>query len=325
MPALARWALQAAACIAALFAPSLSRAQDYPTRPITIVVPFPPAAVSDTSARILADAMSADLGVSVIIDNRPGASGTNGSVQVVKAAPDGYTLLIGPNAIATMNMYMQKNFPYDGVTSLKPITIFGETQIYLAVNPKLEIYSVADLIAYAKKNPGKLAYGTAGVGSGHHIAGALLSKNANIDMIHVPYRGAAPAVQDLIAGQIPIALGTAPAVLPHAQAGTIRIIAAAEAKRSADLPDVPTIAETVPGVVTRTWVGLWAPAETPRPIIDRLYKAVQTALKRPDVLAKLKTIGVTTLDMGPDQAPAFIKDEKEFWGTVIPKIGIEPE
>lgn len=313
------------AAVALLVAPAAAFAQTYPTRQITIIVPFPPGAVSDTSARLVGDAIGTDLGVSVIIDNRPGAGGTNGSNQVVKATPDGYTLLVGPNAVATMNMYMQKNFPYDGPTSLEPIAIFGESQIYLVANPNLPIKTVADLIDYAKNNPGKLAFGSAGVGSGHHIAGEMLKQYAHIDMVHVPYRGAAAAVQDVIAGQIPIAFATAPVVLPHVQAGTLRVIAAAETKRSADLPDVPTIAETVPGVYTKTWVALWAPAGTPRPIVDRLYQSVKVALKKPELLAKLKTAGITPLDIGPDEAPGFIKAEKDFWGTVIPKLGIEPE
>ena len=195
----------------------------------------------------------------------------------------------------------------------------------LAVNAALPVKTVPELIDYARKNPRKLSYGSAGIGSGHHIAGELLKQRTGIDMVHVPYRGGAPAIQDLIAGNIQISFGTPPAVLPHHAAGTIRIIALAEAKRHPDLPGIPTIDETVPGVVTNTWLGLFAPAGTPRPIVDRLNKAMVAALKLSDVAAKFKLQGLTPRSSTPDELDALAKAELEAWGRIIPAIGIQPE
>jgi tripartite-type tricarboxylate transporter receptor subunit TctC len=221
---------------------------------------------------------------------------------------------------------MQKNFPFDPKTAFAPIATMVDVVLALAVHSLLPVKSVAELIEYAKKNPDKkLSYGSAGIGSAHHIAGELLKQKTGIDMLHVPYRGGGPAIQDLVAGHIPISFGTTPAVLPQANAGTIRIIALAEEKRSPDLPDVPTVAETVPGVVTATWVGLFAPAGTPRPIIDRLNKIVVDTLKRPDVIEKLKQQGATAVGGSPEELGKRVHEELTSWGRIIPSIGIKVE
>ena len=303
-----------------------AQAQTYPTRPITIIVPFPPGASTDFMARIIRDPLNEVLGQPVVIDNRPGAGGTTGSAAVAAAAPDGHTLLVSVNAPLTMNVYMQKNFPFDPKTAFTPVSTMADVVLALAVNSSLPVKSVPELIEYAKKNPDKkLSYGSAGIGSAHHIAGELLKQKTGIDMLHVPYRGGGPAIQDLVAGHIPISFGTTPAVLPQANAGTIRIIALAEEKRSPDLPDVPTVAETVPGVVTATWVGLFAPAGTPRPIVDRLNKIVVDTLKRPEILEKLKQQGANAVGGSPEELGERMKNELANWGRVIPSIGIKPE
>ena len=209
----------------ALFGAGTAMAQDYPNRPITIIVPFPPGASTDALARLTHDGMSELLGQPIIIDNRGGAGGTTGSAIVANAPPDGYTLLLPASASLTMNPFMQKNYPFDPRTALSGITFLAESTLFLVVHPSLPVHNVAELIAYAKQNPGKLAYGTAGVGSGHHIAGELIKQKTGIDMVHVPYRGGGPAMQDLVAGNIPVAFATAPAALPQAAAGTIRILA----------------------------------------------------------------------------------------------------
>jgi tripartite-type tricarboxylate transporter receptor subunit TctC len=188
------------------------------------------------------------------------------------------------------------------------------------------VKTVPELIDYAKKNADKkLSYGSAGIGSAHHIAGELLKQKTGIDMLHVPYRGGGPAIQDLVAGHIPISFGTTPAVLPQANAGTVRILALVEAKRSPDLPGVPTVAETVPDVVTMTWLGLFAPAGTPKPIIERLNKIVVAALKRPDIIEKLKQQGASAVGGSPEELGERAKAELAHWGRVIPSIGITPE
>jgi putative tricarboxylic transport membrane protein len=300
-------------------------AQDYPNRPITIVVPFPPGASTDASARITQDPMSQALRQPIVIDNRAGAGGTTGSAAVAGAKPDGYTLLVTVNAPITMNKYMQKNFPYDPKTAFAPISLMADSVLALAVNAALPVTSARELIDYAKKNPGKLAYGSAGIGSGHHIAGEQLKKITGIDMVHVPYRGGGPAIQDLVAGNIQVSFGTLPAVLPQAQAGKIRIIALVDTKRHPDLPDIPTIEETVPGVLGIVWVGLFAPAGTPTPIVDKLNASMVAALKMPDVIAKLKLQGLTPRSSTPAELQKLIDVEVDDWGKVIPAIGIQPE
>jgi tripartite-type tricarboxylate transporter receptor subunit TctC len=311
--------------VACAVLPSPAPAQDYPTRPITVVVSFPPGASTDAVARLTRDPLSESLGQPLVIDNRPGAGGTIGSAVVAKAAPDGYTLLVTVNPPLVQNMYIQKNFPYDARTAFAPIAIAADSVLVLAVNSALPVRTVPELVEYAKKNPGKLSYGSAGIGSGHHIAGELIKQKTGIDMTHVPYRGTGPAIQDLVAGQIQISFGTTPAVLPHANAGKIRILALAEAKRHPDLPGIPTIDETLPGVVTNTWVGFLAPAGTPRPIIEKLNKAVVAALKRPEIVEKFKTQGLTVVAGTPEAMEKAMREEYEHWGKVIPAIGIQAE
>jgi len=300
-------------------------AQDYPTRQITMVVGFPPGGSTDATARIVQDPISQALGQSIIIDNRSGAGGTTGAAAVASARPDGYTLLLSVNASLTMNMYLQKSFPFDTLTAFAPITLLSDVALVLVVNSSLPVKSVPELIEYAKRNPGKLAYGSSGVGSGHHICGELMKQKTGIDMVHVPYRGGAPTMQDLVAGNIQVAFGTLPSVLPHVASGAIRMIAAAERKRLADFPDLPTIDETIPGVINIGWNGLFAPAGTPAPIIDKLNAVTAAALKRPDVIAKMKQQGLTPMSDTPAEFAKLIADEVAYWGKVIPSIGIKPE
>jgi len=308
---------------ALLLGAGAASAQDYPNRPITIIVPFTPGATTDAVARLTRDVLERELGAPVVIDNRAGAAGTIGSTAVANAKPDGYTLLITVNAPITMNMYFQKSFPYDATTAFAPISLAAESLLVLAVQASLPVTTVQELIDYAKQNPGKLSYGSAGIGSAHHIAGELMKQKTGIDMAHVAYRGGALAIQDLVAGNIQISFGTTPSVLPHAQAGTIRIVALAEAKRFPDLPDVPTIDETLPGVVTNTWVGFFAPAGTPPAIVDKLNKAMNLALKQPDTVAKFKVQGLTPIGSSPDELRTIVKEEIERWGKILPSISAQ--
>ncbi len=315
-----------AVVVAALAATSAATAQSYPTRPITLVAPFPPGASVDGMARITRDSLSEILGQAIVIENRTGAGGTMGANTVANAAPDGYTLLLTVNAPITMNSFMQKSYPFDPKAAFAPVTLAAETSLLLAVHPSVPANSVAELVAYAKSSTAKLSYGSAGMGSGHHITGELLKQKTGIDMNHVPYRGGGPAIQDLVAGHIQISFGTPPSVLPQASAGRIRILATSEDKRFPDLPDVPTIAETVPGVaIPITWLGLLAPAGTPKPIVDKLNAAMLATLKKPDVIAKLKQQGLMTTGAGPDALDAKIKSELAFFGKTIPALGIQPE
>ena len=304
-------------------APVGAWAQDYPNRAITIIVPFTPGATTDTVARLTRDVLERELGAPVVIDNRGGAGGTIGATAVANAKPDGYTLLISVNAPITMNPHVQKSFPFDAVAAFEPISLAGESMLILAVNPSLPVKTVPELIDYAKQNPGKISYGSAGVGSAHHVAGEMMKQKTGIDMAHVAYRGGPLAIQDLISGNIQVSFGTPPAVLPHAQAGAIRIIALAEAKRHPDYPGVPTIDETLAGVVTNTWVGFFAPAGTPQPIIDKLNKAMRVALAQPDAIEKFKLQGLTAVSSSPEELRKTVKEEYERWGRIIPNINMQ--
>ena len=314
----------AAALWLALTAASVAAA-DYPTRPITMVVPFPPGALTDAVARLSRDALSAALGQPVVIENRGGAGGTTGAAFVANASPDGYTLLTAVSAPITMNKFMQRNFPYDPATAFAPVSLLAESYLLLVVHPSLPVHTTADFIAYAHRNPGKLAYGSSGVGSAHHIAGELLKQKTGIDMVHVPYKGGAPSMQDLIAGNILVAFATAPAALPQIEAGRIRALATTRAERVPELPDIPTIAETVPGVTTVSWAGLFAPAATPLPIVERLNAAAAKAVATPDVIAAFKLQGLTARSSTPSELRTRVESELALWGKVIPALGIAAE
>jgi tripartite-type tricarboxylate transporter receptor subunit TctC len=318
--ALARLAVAALA-----LTPVVVLAQDYPSRPITMMVGFPPGGSTDAAARIIQEPMASALGQPIVIDNRGGAGGTLAASMVANAKPDGYTLLYTVNASLTMNMYMQKNFPFNSKTAFEPVSTASDVVLMLAVNAKLPVNSVEELVDYAKKNPGKLAYGSSGVGSGHHIVGELLKQKTGIDMVHVPYRGGGPAIQDLVAGNIQVSFGTLPAVLPHAQNGSIKIIASAEKGRVPGYPELSAINEKYPGVYNIGWSGLLAPAGTPKPIIDRLHAAMMPALKMPDVVSKMNTQGLIVMANTPAEFRKLISDEIDYWGKVIPAIGIQPE
>jgi tripartite-type tricarboxylate transporter receptor subunit TctC len=318
-------AARAGLSAAALLVAGAAFGQEYPTRPINMIVGFPPGGSTDATARILQDPMSAALGQQIVIDNRGGAGGTTGAAAVANAAPDGQTLLLTVNASITMNKFLQKNFPFDPKKALEPVALLNDVVLVLAVNSELPVHSVAELIDYAKKNPGKLSYGSSGVGSGHHICGELLKQKTGIDMVHVPYRGGGPAIQDLVAGQIQVAFGTLPAVLPHAASGKIRIIAAAEKKRIPELPDIPTIDETVPGVINIGWSGIMAPAGTPKPVIEKLNRVANDALKQPGVVEKLSVQGLHVMAATPAEFGTMISDEIDYWSKIIPSIGIQPE
>jgi tripartite-type tricarboxylate transporter receptor subunit TctC len=300
-------------------------AQDYPSRPITLIANFPPGGSTDAMARILREPMSHALGQSIIIDNRAGAGGTTGAAAAAAAKPDGYTLLLSVNSALTTNKYLQKNFPFDPKTAFAPITLTSDVALVFAVHPSLPVHNVTELIDYAKRNPGKLAYGSAGVGSSHQICGELMKQKTGIDMVHVPYRGGAPLMQDLLAGNIKVSFSTLPAALPQAQAGRIRIIATAEKTRLPELPDTPTIDETIPGVINVGWNGLLAPAGTPAQIIERLNAVTVAALQTPEVVAKMNLQGLHPLTSTPAEFADLIAREVDDSARIIPAIGIQPE
>jgi tripartite-type tricarboxylate transporter receptor subunit TctC len=307
-----------------LIAPS-AVAETYPTHPVSIVVGYPPGATSDLLARTVGDPLSAVLGQPVVIDNRPGAGGNVGAAYVARAPADGYTLMVGTDAMMTSNIFLYKNTPFDPAKDFAPITNAGVNIICLAVNAELPIRSVAELIDYARAHPGKLSFGTPGTASPHHLSGELLRQKAGIDIQHVPYKGGGPAVNDLLGGHIGLAFLSLSSAVPQLSTGKIRIIAVVEKSRYAGLPDVPTIAETVPGVEMSSWLGFFAPAATPQPIAARLHDDIVRILKTDAVRDKLGNLGFSVTGSSPAELADDVRSGLALRGQLMKSAGIEPE
>jgi tripartite-type tricarboxylate transporter receptor subunit TctC len=300
----------------------VAKAQAYPSRPVRIVVPFPPAGLSDIVTRLIAQWLSERLGTPFVIENRPGAGSNLGTEVVVNAPPDGYTLLNLSSANATnATMYEKLNFNF--IRDIAPVAGFVRFPYVLEVNPSVPIRSVPELIAYAKANPGKLSIASAGTGTPAHIAGELFKMTTGIDMVHVPYRGAALALTDLLGGQVQVMIDNMAASLEHIRAGRLRALGVTTAARLEMLPDVPTIGEFVPGFEASSMNGLGAPKRTPAEIVDRLNKEVNTALADPRIKARIADLGLTPLVGSPTDLEKLIADETEKWGKVIRAANIK--
>jgi tripartite-type tricarboxylate transporter receptor subunit TctC len=301
-------------------------AQDYPNRPITAVVPFPPGGSTTIVARIVADKMSEVLGQSIVIDNRGGAGGTVGSRAVSKSAPDGYTILLGYTGTLAIGPTLYGNVGYDPRKDFEAIGRIGTAPNTLVVHPSLPVHSVAELIAYGKANPGKLNYGSAGIGTVSHVCGEYFATAAGVTLTHIPYKGTGPAITDLLGGHIPMAFAPIPATHENAQAGKLRMLAVTSAVRSTLLPDVPTIAEAaLPGFEAVLRYGLVAPPGTPRPMIEKLNAALNAALASSDVRARLAIDGAEPLPGTPADYAADIDREEAQWSKVVKASGAKAE
>jgi tripartite-type tricarboxylate transporter receptor subunit TctC len=314
-----------ACALSILLVAAPAMAQDFPTRPVTIVTPQPPGAASDLLARTVGDRLSLAWGQSVVVDNRPGASGNVGAAIVARAPADGYTLMVGTDAMLTSNVYLFKNMPFDPVKDFAPITNGGANIICLAVNTQLPVASVPELIAYAKANPGKLQYGSSGIASPHHLSGELLAQKTGIQIVHVPYRGGGPAANDLLGGHISMAFLSLSSAVPLLASGKIRIIALVEKTRYAAMPDIPTIGETVPGFEMSSWLGFLAPAATPAPLIARLNEAIIKVLTAEAVKEKLAALGLVVSPSTPAELAAVIKDGLAVRGQLVKAANIQAE
>jgi tripartite-type tricarboxylate transporter receptor subunit TctC len=310
---------------AAIAAALPARAQDYPNRPITIVSAQASGGASDTVVRSVQDRLQAALGQPIVMENRPGASGNVGAAQVARAAPDGYTLMIGTDAMMTSNVHLFKSMPFDPAKDFAPITNAGANIIVLAVHAELPVKSVAELVAYAKANPGKLQFGTSGVASPHHLAGELLKLKTGIDIVHVPYRGGALSANDLAGGHIPMAFVSYSSVVALVPTGKIRILAVVEKTRYAALPDVPTIAETIPGYEMSSWLGFFAPAATPAPIVTRLHDEIVRILKIDEVKERLATVGLAVVAGTQAELAETVRSGIAVRGELIKAAKIEPQ
>ena len=299
-----------------------ARAQAYPSRPVRIVVPFPAAGLSDIVTRLVGQWMSERLGTPFVIENRPGAGSNLGTEVVVKAPPDGYTLLNLSSANAT-NATMYEKLNFDFIRDIAPVASLVRFPYVLEVNPSVPVRTVPELIAYAKANPGKLSIASAGTGTPAHIAGELFKLMTGVDMVHVPYRGAASALTDLLGGQVHVMIDNMAASLEHIRAGRLRALAVTTAARLETLPDVPTVGEIVPGFEASSMNGVGAPKRTPTEIIDKLNKEINTALADPKIKARIADLGLTPLVGLPADLEKLIAGETEKWGKVIRAANIK--
>jgi tripartite-type tricarboxylate transporter receptor subunit TctC len=301
-------------------------AQDYyPSRPVTIVVGYAPGATSDLLARTVAERLNASWGQSVIVDNRSGVGGNIAAAHVARAQPDGYTLMIGTDAIMTSNVFLYKNTPFDPIKDFAPIANAGANIICLAAHVELPVSSVAELIAYAKSNPGKLQYGSSGTGSPHHLAGELLRRKTGIDIVHVPYRGGGATINDLLGGHIRVAFLSLSTAVPHLASGKIKILAVVEKTRYAAMPDTPTIGETVPGFEMSSWIAFFAPAATPAPLIGRLHDSIVNILTTDSVRDKLASLGLAVTPSTPGELATMVKEGLAVRGELVRTANIQAE
>ena len=313
--------LAATALFALGAAPAMAQAP-YPSKPITMVVPFSAGGTTDILARVVGQALSTELGQSIIIDNRPGAGGNIGGQAAARAAGDGYTLFMGTVGTHAINEALYKKMPFDPVKDFAPLTRVANVPNLLVAHPSQPFKTVKEMMTYAKANPGKLNFGSSGSGSSIHLSGELFKSMTHLDMVHVPYKGSAPAITDLLGNQIAIMFDNMPSAIQHVRSGKLRPIAVTTAKRSPELPDIPTIAEAgVPGYEAMSWFGLFAPAATPKPVLDMLNAALVKVLNQPDVKKKIAEQGGDVVAETPEQFAAFIKAETAKWGKVVKDSG----
>ena len=298
-------------------------AQDYPNRPVKLVVPYPAGGPADVLGRLVIQKLSEAFGVPVITDNRAGANGNIGTDFVAKAQPDGYTMLINTGA-TTINAHVYRSLPFDLLRDLGPVTmVAAPSGLVMVAHPSLGVGSVNELIALAKQKPGQISFASSGSGSALQLAGEVFSARAGVKLLHVPYKGAGPAFNDLLSGQVQLMFPATVSVMPYINSGRLRVLAQTGASREASLPNVPTLAEEGLGDIDITgWFGIWVPARTPEPIVRRLYAEIARALKAPDVRERFATLGVSPSGMSPEEFAEFVREEYERVGKYVKESGM---
>ena len=319
-----RLALGAVAAAIVVLSTIVTRAQDYPSRPIQVIVPFAGGSASDVVTRIMLDRMGKSLGQPFIVDNRPGAGGNTGTQAAVRTAPDGYTLVMSTVGPLAANRTLFKSLGYDPEKDFSPISLFAVLPNVVVINAKLPPKSLSELVTYAKQNPRQLNYGTVGVGSSQHLAGAYFEQVAGVQLVHVPYRNIAQYTPDFIAGQVPLGFQFLPNVIGMLSSGDARALAVTSPRRMTALPDVPTARETGMDYETFGWLALLGPAGMPKPVVDRLHKALDEAVNDPTVRSRFVEQGAEPVSPGPDELQKFIVSETAKWKAIIEKAGIEP-
>ena len=317
-------ALSAALLLAgAALMPADASAQAWPSRPVRLVVTFPPGGAPDILARLFSE--KAQLGQSVVVDNKPGAGGNIGAESVAKAAPDGYTIVMGTVGTHAINGALYAKMPYDMVRDFAPVSLVASAPNLLVVNNNLPVKTVSDLISYMKANPGKLSFGSPGVGTSVHVSGELFKSMTGTSMTHVPYKGRQFAIPDLVGGPIQLMFDNMPSALPMAREGKIRAVAVTTLKRSPSAPEIPTVAETIPGFEAVTWFAMFAPAGTPRPAVDRLHQEVLRVYRLPEVQERLHKLGLDALLTTPEQLATYQAAEISKWSEVVRKSGAQAQ
>src|SRR5437899_6086691 len=321
-----RFSALTACVLAALALPAIAHGQSYPARPIRMIVAYPPGGGTDIVGRVVAHKLAEVLGQAVVVENRGGASGNIGTEIVARATPDGYTILMGNVAPNAINVSLFRNLPFDPVADFAPVTLVASTPNILVVHPSTPARTVKEVVALAKAKPGTLNFASAGVGSSSHLAGELFRILAGADIVHVPYKGAGPAMVDVLSGQVQLYFATMPAAMPHVKSGKLAPVAVTSSRRSQALPDLPTTAEAgVPGYEASTWYGVLAPAHTPAAVIARLHENIVKILAVPETRARLADQGFEPVGNSPEEFGAYIKSEIAKWGKVIGDAGIRPE
>ena len=313
--------------LAACLLPVLAFAQgNYPDKPIKLIVPFAPGGVTDTSGRLIADAMAKRLGQPVVVENKAGASGNIGTQGVINAAPDGYTLVLGFDGTMVINPHVFNPAPFDSLKDLAPVGKIGDAILILVAYPGVPYKTLQELIAFSKKEAKGMSYGTSGIGGTPHIAGELLNQQTGSNLVHVPYKGGGQAISDALGGNIPLVYTAVAGAHQHVKSGKLIAIAVSSAKRSSSLPDVPTFIESgVAGFEVSSWVGILAPAQTPRPIVDKLNRELNAVLASPEIVDKLATLGITATPGTSDAFGAQIKADLAKYGKVVKAAGIKAE
>jgi tripartite-type tricarboxylate transporter receptor subunit TctC len=317
--------LQLAAGAAAL--PAVSRfawAQAYPSRPVRLIVGFAPGGATDIMARLIGQWLSERLGQQFIVENRPGAASNVATEAVVNAPPDGYTLLVA-TSVNAINATLYEKLNFNLIRDVAPVASIHREPFVMEVNPSVPVKTVPEFIAHAKANPGKINMASAGIGSGNHVAGELFKMMTGVNLVHVPYRGAGPALVDLLGGQVQVMFATMSSSIEYVRGGKLRALAVTTATRSPVLPDIPTVAEFVPGYESSFWSGVGAPKNTPPGIVDKLNREINAALADPKFKARLADLGGTALSGSPADFRKFIADETEKWAKVVKFAGLKPE
>ncbi|MDX3904567.1 MAG: tripartite tricarboxylate transporter substrate binding protein [Pigmentiphaga sp.] len=309
----------AAACLSA--AGAASAADTYPAKPIRFIVPAAAGGPTEIVTRLLAEKMSDSMGVPVVVEAKPGAGGNIGADAVAKSAPDGYTILMGTIGTHAINQTLYRSLPFDPIKDFVPVTQVVSYPLMVVSNPKLPVRNVAELIAYAKAHPGALNRASGGSGTSMHMSGELFNEMAGISMQHIPYKGSLPALTDVMGGQADLAFDSMVVALPLVKAGKLRALAVTGPERSAAAPDVPAIAETVPGYAMTSWIGVFAPAGTPRPIVDRLQREIAKAMTDPKVKDQLVSQAADPVGSTPDEFARFVREETRKWAPIVKASG----